>query len=63
MVCHRLTLDAAAHNLSTSTWCKLLLSRIADTVEDTCWFLKKGISLPAAHYKVVYYSAISAQAT
>ena len=33
MVCHRIVLDAVARDLSTFSWCKVLLSCIADVVE------------------------------
>jgi hypothetical protein len=33
MVDHRIILDTAARDLSTFTWCKVLLSCIADAVE------------------------------
>ncbi|KAF9478065.1 hypothetical protein BDN70DRAFT_944470, partial [Pholiota conissans] len=35
MVCHRLVLETVAESLSTFTWCKILLSCIADAVEGT----------------------------
>ena len=33
MVCHRIVLDTVARDLSTFSWCKVLLSCIADAVE------------------------------
>jgi hypothetical protein len=38
MVCHRIVLDTVARDLSTFTWCKVLLSCIADAVEGVCLF-------------------------
>jgi hypothetical protein len=33
MVCHRIVLNTVARDLSTFSWCKVLLSCIADVVE------------------------------
>lgn len=45
MVCHRIILDTVSRDLSTFSWCKVLLSCIADAVEGTCFilFLSVGI--------------------
>ncbi|KAF8805949.1 hypothetical protein BYT27DRAFT_7103389, partial [Phlegmacium glaucopus] len=43
MVCHHLILNTVARDLSTFTWCKVLLSCIADAVEGAQQAYKAGI--------------------
>ncbi|KAF8804184.1 hypothetical protein BYT27DRAFT_7259621 [Phlegmacium glaucopus] len=43
MICHRIVLDTVARDLSTFTWCKVLLSCIADAVEAAQEAYKAGI--------------------
>ncbi|KAF8811745.1 hypothetical protein BYT27DRAFT_7275921 [Phlegmacium glaucopus] len=43
MVCHRLILNTVARDLSTFTWCKVLLSCIADAVEGAQQTYKASI--------------------
>ena len=38
MVCHRIVLDTVARDLSTFSWCKVLLSCIADAVEGAFFY-------------------------
>ncbi|KAH9486108.1 hypothetical protein JR316_0000172 [Psilocybe cubensis] len=43
MVCHRLVLNTVARDLSTFTWCKVLLSCLADVVDAAQAAFKAGI--------------------
>jgi hypothetical protein len=36
MMCHRIVLDTIARDLSSFSWCKVLLSYVADAVEGAC---------------------------
>ena len=66
MVCHRIILDTVARDLSTFTWCKVLLSCIADVVEGRyfirSFLLEILMVLPAAQnaYKVILHRDLSA---
>ncbi|KAH9486067.1 hypothetical protein JR316_0000131 [Psilocybe cubensis] len=43
MVCHRLVLNTVARDLSTFTWCKVLLSCLADVVDAAQAAFKAGV--------------------
>jgi hypothetical protein len=58
MVCHRIILDTDARDLSTFTWCKVLLSCIADAVEGRYFIrsfsLEIFMVLPATQSTEIY---------
>ena len=55
MVCHRIVLDTVARDLSTFSWCKVLLSCIADAVEGAFFDLPLLFSLGVL---IVFLSAV-----